>query len=193
MNTYDLKSKIQRAIQALLIGTGVGSTQDTFISEVSAATRALPNTSIDAGHGTEEDFTGNYRFHGRIIFHDAATQQPDQPDPQAPAAAAQARFNAVIGQLVQGSDGVIPGTSTTMDVSRQLLNQYGNALAIDPSNGQNPVFAQAAADNADMADFSLLYWRISDYGTPEKGNDDVSYYKREVWFECVANNLANSG
>lgn len=189
-NTFDLKTKVQRALQAFLIGTGVGSPADTFASEVSTGEHKLPCTIIDAGHGVEEDFTGNYRFHGRIIFHDDATQQPNQPDPTAPMASAQARVNAILGQLTQSTDGFTPTSGTTMVAAMQLINQYANALAIDPSNGANQIWAQSAADNADMADFSMLYWRISDYGLPEKADADVTYYKREIYFECLA---CNSG
>jgi hypothetical protein len=189
-NTYDLKSKVQRAIAATIIGQGAaGSTwQNTFAGEYSSNDRILPDTSVECLEGIEEDFTGNYRFHGRIVFRDDATVQPNAPTPQTPFLNARTRVDQIIGVLVQSED------KTTMDYSRRLINQYGNALAVDASNGAIQASVNQAVANSDMTDFSLLYWRIADYGQAEKlGTEGGLYFQREIGFECVACNLGGQG
>jgi hypothetical protein len=185
-NTYDLKSKVQRAIASLLVGQGAaGSTwQNTFAGEYSSGNRDLPNTSIECLEGVEEDFTGNYRFHGRIVFRDDATLQPNVASPQTPFLNARQRVDQIIGLLVQTED------ATTMDYSRMLINLYGNALAVDASNGAISAATEMAEANSDMTDFSMLYWRVTDYGQAQKmGAEGGLYFEREIGFECVACNL----
>ena len=81
-----------------------------------------------------------------------------------------------------------------MDYSRRLINQYGNALAVDASNGAIQASVNQAVANSDMTDFSLLYWRIADYGQAEKlGTEGGLYFQREIGFECVACNLGGQG
>jgi hypothetical protein len=186
-NTFDLKTKIERAIFALLTTTGVTQAAQTFPGTAANMTidRPLPCTTIDAGEGLNEDFQpGNYRFvKGKIILQDVATQQPADPNYQSAFVAARKRADAVIGTLVQSDD------DTTMDYTRRLLNTVGRQMAIDASGGADPVQKLAASNNCDMADFTLLYWILQDYGDPKLENGgDVSYFERELLFECVACN-----
>ena len=183
-NTFDLQSKLNRAIYALIIRTGIGDSANTFAGEVSSQPRTLPNTTIEAGEGNEESSMGNFRFHGVITFRDDAILQPNQANPQAPFIAAQTRSSAIIEQLVL-SDG-----SPEMEVTRQNLNTYGRALAVDPSNGATLALAQDAAANADMVDFTALYWRITDYGTTRRagGEKEGVFFEREVAFESLCCN-----
>lgn len=182
-DSFDLETKIARAIAALIIGNGVGNSNNTYPGAATSRDRILPNTSIVAGEGFEEDLQpGNFRFPaGQIIFHDDATIQPDDVSDQAPFLNAQQRVSAIVTQLVLSDD------QTTQDYTRRQLNVFGRALAVDGSNGSDPVQASAAANNLDMADLTLIYWRIVDYGQPKK-QEHATYYERIVSFECMACN-----
>jgi hypothetical protein len=181
-DSFDLKTKVERAVFALIVGTGTGNSNNTFPGEATSQDRALPNTTIDAGEGIEADLQpGNFTFHtGKIIFHDDAVIQPGNPNPNGPFLAAQNRVSAIITQLVQSDD------LTTQDYTRRQLNTFGRALAVavDPND---PKSVQLAANNQDMPDFTLLYWRVTDYGTPKK-EENVTFYERVVLFECAACN-----
>ena len=182
-DTFDLKTKVDRAVYALIVGMGVGNKNNTYPGEATIGSRTLPNTTIDSGECFEEDLQpGNFRFPGgKISFRDDATLQPNESNPQAPFLLAQQRVTAIIGQLVLSDD------QTTLDYTRRQLNYWGRLLATDASNETDATAAQTAANNQDMLDFTLLYWRITDYGVPKK-IEGVTFYEREVMFECVACN-----
>lgn len=185
MNTYDLKTKVERAIAQMIVTNGAGTWLNTFPGEATGDTgHELPNTVIDAGIGDEDDFTGNYRFFGKIIFTDMALNQPTVNDTLESFSAAQQRVSTIIGLFVQTDD------QTTMDYSRKLINGAANSMAFDFSNGQDPVQEEFAEDNSDMTDFALTFWRIIGYGRPVKKEsvDGGLYYERVVEFECQAAN-----
>ena len=181
-DTFDLKTKVGRAIYALIVGTGVGSIDDTYVGEVKSDRRTLPNTTIDAGECFEEDLQpGNFRFpNGKINFRDDSVIQPNDPNPQSAFLEAQQRVSAIIAQLVMSDD------ETTLDYTRRQLNTFGRAMAVDPTNGSDPLAAQSAANNQDMTDLTFLYWRITDYGEPKKA--EGLFFEREMSFECIACN-----
>ncbi len=181
-DTFDLKTKVNRAVFALIVGNGVGTTDNTYPGETTSQDRTLPNTTIDAGECFEEDLQpGNFRFpNGKITFRDNAIVQPGDPNPNSAFLAAQQRVSAIIGQLVLSDD------ETTLDYTRRQLNAFGRALAVDPTNGDDPEASQSAANNQDMTDLTFLYWRITDYGEPKKA--EGLYFEREISFECVACN-----
>lgn len=182
-NTFDLESKLNRAIYATIISTGAGKPGNTFAGYVDSENRPIPNTTIISGEGEEEYGLGNYRFFGKIIFRDSATLQPEMSNPRQPFLDAQNRTSSIISQLVQ-SDG-----SSEMEVSRSLINSAGRAMAIDPTNGANQIFSDLALVNADMVDFTIIYWRIIAYGsvksTKSTGNTN---YERETLFEALCCN-----
>ena len=143
-NTFDLESKLNRAICALIVQSGTGRNGNTFAGYVSSEFRTLPNTTVTSGEGNEEDFIGNFKFFGKIVFEDPGTLQPGMANPQQPFLDAQTRTSTIISQLVQ-SDG-----SPEMEASRVLITNAGRSLALDPSNGANPTIAALAETNADM-------------------------------------------
>jgi len=183
-NTFDLESKLNRAIYALIVFTGVGDAKSIFAGEVSSQERTLPNTTIISGEGNEEFDLGNYRFHGKISFRDDGVLQPNMANPEQPFLNARNRVSAIIEQLSL-SDG-----SAEMEVTRQNLNAYGRMLAVDPTNGADAGSAQNASNNSDMTDFTVLYWRVTDYGTSRQASVDTGglFYEREVFFEALACN-----
>jgi len=185
-NTYDLKYKVERAIFALLIQNGVGTSNDTYPGEATPdIERTLPNQTISAGNGIEDGDAspGNFWFRsGEIIFHDNAIVPPDNADKRSAFAFAQQRTSKVIDPLVMSDD------LATMDYTRRQLNAAGRALAVDPTNGADATRAQVAIDNADMVDFTLIYWRVVERGTVKKVNKDKDtwFYERVMGFECLA-------
>ena len=182
-NTFDLESKLNRAIYALIVGTGVGTPVNTFAGDVSSQPRTIPSTTIRAGEGHEESSLGNFRFCGQIMFRDEGINQPQTGNPNAAFMQAQQRVSAIISELVQ-SDG-----SPEMEVSRQLITSYGRALAVDKTNGAEQAAAQSAAANADMVDFTMIYWRVVDYGTTRQSKElDSVFYEREIIFEALCCN-----
>lgn len=179
-DSFDLPTKINRAIYALIVGTGVGLPENTFAGDATSSNRKLPNTSIMAGEGFDEG-QGNYRFPAcKIIFRDKETVQPNDPNPNSAFLAAQTRVSAIIEQLALSDDG------TTMDYTRRQIEAYGRQMAVDVSGGTNPVMAQSMANNLDMENFSLIYYAITDYGSAKKV--EGLYFEREVFFECLACN-----
>jgi hypothetical protein len=88
-----------------------------------------------------------------------------------------------MGQLLL-SDG-----DNTLDYTRRALNAAGRALAVDPTNGANPVAAKSAADNADMAAFTFLLWIEGSLGSHKEVNDGgMTYLERVATFTAVACN-----
>ena len=180
-DSYDLKTKIPRAIMALIVGTGTGTVDNVYPGEATqtVTNRILPNTTIECDDGFEEDLQpGNFRFTGKITFRDDGTTQPNDTA-NAPFLRAQQRVSAIITQLVLSDD------QTTKDYTRRQLNTFGRALATSQNPG-NPVADQWAAISQDMVDFTLLYWNITDYGSPKK--TEGTFFERVIEYECVACN-----
>ncbi len=181
--TFDLQSKIARAVRALILSTGVGTAKETNVFP-SSDVQTFPNTTIEVDEGIPEVLgTGVFRFPVvRLTFHDEGTVQPNQPDPMRPYLEAQKRISAVITVLMLSDD------VTTLDYTARQLTAAGNALAMVP-DVTKPVQVQQAADNADMAEFTILQWLEGTYGSPKKfDNESVTYWERVVTFECVACN-----
>ena len=185
-DTFDLQTKIPRAIAALIIGTNVGTVNNTYPGEATATVtnRTLPNQTITCGDGFEEDLQpGNFRFTGTINFRDDGTTQPNETNlPNGPFIRAQQRVSPIITQLVLSDDG------TTKDYTRRQLNAWGRKMAATVANGGTASSDQDAANNADMADFTFIYWNITDYGTPKKTESGGTFVERDITFECVACN-----
>jgi hypothetical protein len=182
MASQDLQSKITRAIRALLISEGAGSTEDTFV-EFTSDQRSLPNTTIDSGSATEHImFTGNWRFTGvNVVLRDAATVQPDETNTQAARIAAQERYDLVRKALTRVGDN---GEFTFLPSE---LTAAGRALAVDESSGSDAESVQRAEDNADMADFTVFWWNITNLSSPRL-NTEATAFEADMQFDCIACN-----
>lgn len=178
----DLQSKIARAVKALLLAEGAGSTIDT-IAAPSDAERSLPNTTISAGDGDEFAGPGNYKFPVWLELCDAAVTQADEPNDQATRVSANERFTRIWNALNRSDDG------HTLQYTANRLTTLGRALAVDETSGADPLAAQRAIDNADMADFTVLWWEASPAGAANKiTGKESSYWSRDLQFACVACN-----
>lgn len=176
----DLQSKICRAIRALLIAEGAGSALDTLAAP-DYQSRELPLTAIMCGDGDPFDGPGNFTFPITIDLRDEAVTQPTETNDQATRTAANARLSAIINALTKSEDG------HTLYYTAARLTSLGRALAVDETSGSSAAAAQRAIDNADMAEFTVLWWESMGVGSPGKvAGNGVSFWQRELQFSCVA-------
>jgi len=174
----DLQSKLARAIRAVLIDQNAVTLENCY-PEPANDVRALPNTTIQCEDGVEFEGPGNWKFpSARLVFRDRAVAQANESEAQ-PRIDANARLTAIKNALMRSTDG------TTYDFIRSELCRLGNAMAVDASNGADPVQVQFAVDNADMADFTCLFWMPGLVSAPTKAADGT-YWEREMAFEAVA-------
>ena len=173
MATTDLQSKINRAVRAWLVSqNAVAATQ--CIAAPASFGRTLPLTVIETGDGMAIlEQPGNFHFADvRITMEDSAAVQPNMADPQTPRANANAHWTAVANALSQSND------NYTLLYTAQQITIAGRALATS-----NP------ADDADMADFTMLWWEPAMQGSAKKA-EDGTFWQREIAFGCIACNTA---
>jgi hypothetical protein len=176
----DIQSKLARAIRALLIADGAGSTEDT-IAAPSDQERSLPLTAISVGDGDPFDGPGNLKFPVTLDLRDEAVTQPDETSDQATRRAANERLTNIVNALTKSDD------DHTLYYTAARLTTLGRALAVDETSGGDANAAQRALDNADMADFTVLWWESMGVGSPGKvSGDGVSFWQRDLQFSCVA-------
>jgi hypothetical protein len=81
----------------------------------------------------------------------------------------------------------------TLDYTARRLTTLGRALAVDESAGADEAMALRAAQNADMADFTVLWWEAAGQGAADlAGNNSGTYWQRDLQFNCVACNASIS-
>lgn len=176
----DLQSKICRAIRALLIADGAGSTEDT-IAAPSEQDRTLPITAISAGDGDPFDGPGNLKFPITLDLRDEAVTQPTETSDQATRVAANERLTNIINALTKSED------THTLYYTAARLTTLGRALAVDETAGADAEVAQRALDNADMAYFTVLWWESMGVGAVGKvATDTGAFWQRDLQFTCVA-------
>jgi hypothetical protein len=175
----DLQSKITRAIQAVLIDQGLIAA--TIFAAPSNAARTLPNTTISIeSDAFAYDGPGNWQFPDvRLTLRDDAIKQPDTADPESYRKTANDRWSNTYNALARSDD------THTLFYTATQLTALGNALATNP----DPVIA---TDNADMADFTVLWWELVRQGAPNlvAGDGGGTFWEREMQFSCVVANTA---
>lgn len=175
----DLPSKITRAIRALLISEGAGSAVDTFAAPCGEP-RALPNTTIHSGDADPFDGPGNWSFSVMLILRDEAVTQSTKPNPVAQRVAANQRFTNISNTLTRSDD------THTLKYTALAIQNAGRALAVSDGSAEGD---KRAADNADMADFSVLWWEKSGFGSAKQASPGA-FWERDLNFTCVACNAA---
>ena len=192
-NSYDLESKVTRAVRAQIIAAGADAPENV-IAGPSIVNRTLPNTTIyipesDSASAREEIMgSGNMKFPAiGINFRDNAVNAPGDSNPRGSYLAANARISATIQALTQTDD-----EGASLNYTRSAINSAAQALAVDSSMGANAVQSQDAFNNADMADFSFIWWQIVDYGTMKMNKDSGggTFWERTIFFEGIACNSA---
>lgn len=176
----DLQSKINRAVRAVLVDQQA-ATNDNCYCDPETAGRTLPNTTVTTGDGVPFDGPGNWHFPVvNLNLRDDASVQPNQRAADQKTSA-NTRCTKIYNALARSDD------THTLAYTASELTRLGRALAVDASNGSDPVQAQAARDNADMADFTVLWWEFSGQGVPTKP-EGSTFWERDLQFSCVACN-----
>lgn len=172
--------KLCRAITAYLIGLGVGTVDDTF-PMLWSASRSFPNTTVkqQSVFRPEPALTGNYRGNIAIVIKGLAVNDPGSANPGAARVAYVQRVERVLDALMQSDD------NETLNATRVAINAAGRALAVDPTNGKDPVAAQTAANNADMVDFTLTEYYDGGIGMAESEEEGVDWVTVYL-FDCCA-------
>ena len=177
----DLQSKICRAIKALLIAEGAGSEEDT-IAAPSQAARPIPNTTILAGDGTPFSGPGNWQHPVTIDLRDTALTQPEETNPNRTRIDANNRCTRIVNALTRSDD------THTLYYTAQQLTAAGRAMATAVNSSAEAI--QFAEDNADMAEFTVLWWEAVGSGTAQtmNGGEAGMFFQRDIQFNCVACN-----
>lgn len=86
--------------------------------------------------------------------------------------------------LVQKYADPADGHTMTLQATADDITSIGNALAVDASNGADPDQVQFAANNADMADFTLQGWFEKGFGRGT-ADDGGNNWERVLMFDAV--------
>lgn len=180
----DLQSKIDRAIRAVLLDQGAATKENCYAAPASEA-RILTNCTIASGDGHPFDGPGNWQFPNVTLnLRDDGSVQPDMADANQPRTDANARMTKIFNALNRSDD------EHTLYYTATEITRLGRLLSVDVSSGSDPTLAQEAADNADMADFTMLWWEAGIVGTPVKHDSETTFWERDLQFSCVACNAA---
>jgi hypothetical protein len=178
----DLQSKINRAVRAVLIDRSAATLDNCYAAPCSDA-RKLPNTTITTGDGVPFGGPGDWQFPDVMLnLRDDATVQINVADSATPRVSANERCTKICNALNRSDD------EHTLDFMARELTRLGNLLAVDQSGGADPAQVQSALDNADMADFGVIFWQCELNGTPTKHDENTTFWERELGFSCVAMN-----
>lgn len=184
----DLSSKLNRAIRAVLLSAGAGLPTE-IIAAPNSTERTLPNTDIVAGDAIPFDGPGNWQFPSvTITLRDDAAVQPGETNSAVNRVSANDRLTKVFNALNRSDD------THTLYYTAQQLTALGRALAVDASSGSDDTQAQDAANNADMAEFTVLWWEFVGIGSLMKVSTDSggTFWQRDLTFSCFACNSALS-
>jgi hypothetical protein len=165
----NLQSKLERAIVAYLISKGCGTEADIFPFE-SVRTRSFPNTTVDTAIAVPDpQFSGNYRIPILTSVKGSAAVAPGAVNRAAPRMAFDARV-ALTGDMLAQTD-----NQENLQATADDITTVGRALAVDASDGADPVQVQIAANNADMADFTVLGWFEKGFGKTTAKDDGCDW------------------
>jgi hypothetical protein len=146
----NIRSKLSRAIAAYLIDAGAGTEADT-LPHTSVANTAYPNTVVRATLSKPEvPMSGMRRVTVHISIKGSATNVPKESNPQKARVQFDQRVADVCDALMQTDD------DETYRATARLITIAGRDLAT-PADA-TPEAAQAAANNADMEDFTCQGW-----------------------------------
>ncbi len=147
-------SQLDRAIVAYLISVEAGTAANTYPSYCSTD-KVFPNTTVKSHASAHDpDLTANEIFNVAIMAKFNAREET--ANPEAKRKAADERIGLIMAALLQSDDG------QTLKATARAITAAGRALATSDN-------ATVAANNADMADFTLQHWYYKGAvrGTPE--------------------------
>lgn len=175
----NIRSKLNRAICSFLIQQKCGSIDDvlpantvqgkTFLNTTVQCTLAQPDPPL----------SGDYRITVHISIKGSATSPVGEPNPAIQRVNFDQRISKTWDALMQSANG------QDLDYTAQQISAAGRTLAVDASNGQDPVQKQLAANNADMVDFTCIQW--IDRGTGDgRANEEGVSWEEILIFEALA-------
>jgi len=170
---HNLRSKLNRAIAAYLIGAGAGTVDDTFPA-TSVKPKGYLNTTIKSQIGRPEvPNTGIYRITVHVIIRGSAVMENAEPNLESARLGFEDRLSTVCDALMQ-SDG------RGLKVTATAITAAGRALATGDD----------AANNADMGDFTVTAWYDAGFGAGEADAEGTAW-EEVLIFEavCCAKNV----
>lgn len=179
----NLDDKLARAVAAYLISVGLGNVNN-IVSFLSNQPREMPGdglVTIHCGDGVEEWLgTGNYRFPVTVELkfpaitpaEASATQQRDQE------IAARQRQAAINDKLLLSDD------EHTLAYTSAQITAAGRALAVSDGTTEG---AAAALANADMVNFTCIWWQAGGFSMPAQQPDNFVSEARFEAIACAAN------
>jgi len=173
------RSKLARATCACLISAGCGSIADV-LPHNSAKQKTYPNTTVRCAFSKpDSDFTGNRRITVHVSIKGSATLENGETDIDQARVQFDNRVETTADALMQTAD------NQTFNFTAAAITTAGRAMAVDASNGADPVQSQFAADNSDMADFTCSWWNESGEGDGEADAEGCAWEEILI-FEAIA-------
>lgn len=172
----NLRSKLNRAICAYLVGGGAG-TVDDVLPHNSRKPKGYPNTTVRATISKPEPpLTGIRRITVHINIKGSASQDPNEPNPEAARIAFNARVAETYDVMMQSDDG------QSLRATAKAITLAGRALAVPVDN--TPGAAQAADNNSDMTDFTCQAVYDAGEGDGDADAEGCSWMEVLI-FECI--------
>lgn len=176
---HNLRSKLNRALVAYLVSQSAGDAASVvpFASRLPKEFNADGVVTIVRARMGRPDtkFTGNYSITAHLIIRGSAAQDPSAAEPGDEAArkAFDERIAKTYDAMMQSSDG------QTLRWTAYEISDQGRALA-----------TSSPADNADMADFTVLRVEDGGFGDPDPNEQD-HIWEEVLVFEitCCASNI----
>jgi hypothetical protein len=174
-----LRSKVNRAIAAYLVTQGAGGPDDVSPAN-STGKKGFPFTTVQATLSKPEvQLTGLRRVSVHISIKGSAVQNPDEPNPDQSRKDFDDRVGATYDAMMQSDDG------QTLRATADAITTAGRALAVDASNGVDPVQVLRAANNADMVDFTCQNVYDTGEGDGEADGEGCSW-EEILMFDVIA-------
>jgi hypothetical protein len=172
----NLRSKLNRAVAAYLIGAGVGpaaSIKPANVRTPKVFTDSV-NTTVRARLGKPDiKFSGNYNILLHLIIRGSAMTSNEQPGDEDARQLFDARIAAVYDAMMQSDNG------TGLEWAANAITDAGRALATTDIWDDAP-----ASAHADMADFTMLDLQDGGFGDANP-NEQEHIWEEILVFECV--------
>lgn len=181
----NLPSKLSRAICAYLVTLGIP--QEQVFPQFSAKPRTFASgpivTPLIYPGEPDPKFTGDRKFKVAVSIGGTITTNSGSEDAKE---AQRVAFDAMVGQVYEALMQTDENDDQTLDATRVAINAAGRAMAAagtaDQESAKEPW--RKAANNADMADFTVTQWNDSTFGAGEA--KDCSW-EIVIMFDASAN------
>lgn len=178
----NLDEKLTRSIAAYLRSVGLGNTEN-IVSQVTNQARTVSAeglTTVTCGDPQPADGQpGNFWFDVMVELKFPSVQDPNDSNPRTQEVAARQRQAAINDQLNLSDD------EHTLHYTAIQIHTAGRALAVSDGTAEGDTFA---AENADMVDFTVIWWEATGFSTPQQ---QAQYFVSDARFRalCCAKNI----